>query len=256
MEVLEYIKNIYTGANNIYTHISLFSIFGIFSILFSKLFAHYLNSTILGYGPKTNTELAICIVFVVLILIYMWGYLYNYSNKLLNNETTDLPDISFKSFYTFIRMLPIIITWITYFITLFIIGLSLFNIKINPIKYSLYMSAILGLMPFVGAIWGLYSKEYKNNYNLYNPLQIFVIINKTLFKLFKLLFNIIILVCIISLIPYYIVKVSFSITNPTYQLFCRLISLTVMLYFINIAHYVYIQGIVDIIKNKLLKRTN
>ena len=254
MEVYKYIKNIYIGANNIFTHITLFSIFGIFSLIFSKLYAHFLNSTFLGYGPKTGTELLICLISGILTLIYMWGYLYNYSNKLLNTQTTDLPDVTLSSFHTFIKMLPAIIIWTTYFIILFIIGLSIFNIKLNPIKYSLYMSLIICMMPFTGIIWGLYSKEYKNIYNLYNPLQIFVIINKTFFKIFKLLFEIIILVCIFSVIPIYIIKTSIFLTNPTHQLFCRIISLTILIYIINIAHYVYIQGIVEIIRNKILKK--
>ena len=252
MEAIQYLKNIYTGRENILRHICLFSVFGILAIAVTKSLAHSLGLTYFGYAPSSLFETEICIILSIMIILFMIGYGYNYSNSIFK-EKNELPDITLKSYIYFIKMVPIILIYTAYTLFLIFIGLSAFNLKQNTHMAILYLTIILFFMPFVQIILLIYSKDFKQNLKLYNPATIFKILPKTISPIINFLIYLIPVFFIFILVPYYICEYSNNLVNFPLKLCLRILSLTFWIYFIQIIYYVYLQGLVNIIKSKSLE---
>ena len=196
------------------------------------------------------------IILTITIILFIIGYLYRFSNSLYNNKEIKLPEIDFESFSTFIKMLPILLTWGIYVLALIILGFCLFNIKTHTRIMITYYTLILCILPFIQVLFVYYSKDFGKNTKLFGIKALYDIIHKTLMPVTNLLIIVIPLFCINFLIPHYISIFSTYIRNLSLQLACRLLALTILIYLFNIINYVCIQYFVDTIKKRILNISN
>lgn len=252
MNILKHIKGIYQGKNNLSNHISLFSIFGIMTIVLNNYIASNLSSmyaSYFGFAPAANLEIYIDIIIGVMLLIFSVGYFYEFVNNSYS-ESDKLPELSLKPYCYFFKMLPIALMWINYMAFFTLLGFNMF--KIDSPMFALYYALLFCLIPFVDIILILYAKDFKFTIEAINPLKLVKIIDKTFSSVILLLVKIFITAIIPICIIYLSFRYSVLIKNSFVQLGLRLGTVCISVYLVNILRYIYSVGCVEIIKNKLL----
>ncbi len=252
MEVIQYLKNIY-DKENLGTHAILFSTFGIMMIFLNNivnfLFGYNVLNNFFGYAPKFELEVAINFVVGTLLIIYSLGYVYNYGHKLLNDEiSSSLPEPTFEAFSSFAYMLPVLLVWGCYGFILGAIGFMFF--KLGTFNNYLYYSILLCFLPFVNIIFLIFSKDYLYKTKFFNPLFVFKIINRTLFRVLKLCIGVFFVNITFVFIALGVVYYAHYVENEVLKFCINLFGLCLGGYFLNILNYVYTQGLVKIIKEK------
>lgn len=252
MNIFKYIKGIYQGKKNLSNHITLFSIFGIMTIVLNNYIASNLSSmyaSYLGFAPSTNLEIYIDVIIGVMLLIFSVGYFYEFVHNTYS-EADNLPEISLKPYADFLRMLPIILMWINYMAFFALLGFHMF--RIDSPMFAVYYALLVCLIPFIDIILMLYAKDFKFTFDAINPLKLVKVIDKTFGSVVvlsvKLLIVSIIPVCLI----YLLFRYSVLVKNSFVQLGLRLGGVCISVYLVNVLRYIYSIGCVEIIKNKWL----
>ncbi len=158
-------KKVFSGEHAWLTHISLFAICGICSVI----------TTIFQETAKTKMTpdfgLALFGAILVFILyLYLTGYNVAFMHKSFYDEETGLPDIDEKPLIVFSKVLPLLITWIFYFIAAILLS-AFVKILIIPV-----IILLLIISPFVSFVFVAFSKEYsaKGLFNIALPFKYFV----------------------------------------------------------------------------------
>lgn len=252
MGIINYLKNIYCGKDNILNNIILFSLSGIWAISWGKCCAHYLNSFYFGYLPASEWVINICTFLVIMISMYIPGYLYNYSHILYKEESLLLPEVKMDAYLAFFKMIPILLFWGINITILVFWGLILFNIQEDFIKMMLYYVLLGCLIPFINVLYVLYSKKFETSMYLFNPINLFNILHKTFVPVVILTAKCAIILGIIFVILYKLFIISNNVANTNLQHAMRLLFLTCCIYFANTVNLINIQGIVEITKSENL----
>lgn len=253
MNVLSYLRNIYAGRENLSVHFGLFSLIGIMTICLHNIFSSKLNnmfSGIFGFAPCARFELFLNTCGGVFLLFFTLGYIFNYAHNLYNDKTS-LPEISMDSFSIFFKVLPIILTWGIYFIILFLLGMSLF--RFGSFLSLIYFASLFSVFIFVNIIYVIFAKDFQYKADYFNPLYIIKVINCSSGPLILLSIELL-LICILPVfLLYKIFNASFTIDYENISLGLRWMVLCITVYLINVIHYVYVNGLVEIIKERIYK---
>lgn len=256
MEVFKYLKQIYKGENTLPYHIMLFSLLGILAILLNNVFA-YLGSglvyfTFLAVPPSNKIEFSINLFFAILIVLYLFGYEYKFINQNFHNEKFALPNFDLIPSVMVLKMLPLFFTWQVYYLAVLILGtfalLSFGNITLSYIFYSL----LICMLPFMHLIFITFTYDFSLDKSLANPFVIFKYLDKTLTDVIYLFIQIIVLAIIPAAVVYGIAYGAHKIMSEPYKLSLYLLDLCLALYFMSILKFVYISGLMKIVKDKFL----
>lgn len=253
MKVFEYLRNIYTGKNNLNNHISIFLLSGIMALCLNQKFESIFEGFINGYfGYSTSNEFLIYGSFVIglVLFIFFTGYYYENIHNFYNDKKT-LKDFSLSSFIIFVKMLPLFIVWGMYFSLFIAIGYIAFDMS-NALFY-LYFGILFCLPPFISIIYTIYAENFEYKIKYFNPLFLLSIINKCFIAIIRLIFELAILSILPIIFLQSVFKYNILIKNTETQLTIRLLTLCTSVYFTQILYYLFSQGLIDIIKNKLQK---
>ncbi len=244
MDIWNYLKNIYSGRENLLTHIILFSLCGILAVVFSKFSASYLGIFYLGYPLTSGLMTYVCSFLMIIISMFMFGYIYSYSNALFKDPKSKLPDVNSEVYVAFFKMLPIVLFWFLIIIMLIFLGLSIFSLQSEPIKSFVYNFLLLFLFPYINVIFVLYSKDFNLKPALYKPLNFIKIIRKIGFPITVLVFKCIILLYVIVEIVLKLLSLSSNITDINTCIGIRILILSMAFYLISVLNYIYVSGVV------------
>lgn len=253
MEIFQYLKKIYHGKNVLFNHISLFSLLGVMTIVLNNYASSVIGSVYgayFGFPPINNVELYIDIIVGLMLFIFFTGYCYKFVNSLYN-DAEGIPDLSLSSYTVFVKMFPLFIMWGLYILTLSMAGLVFF--RIDTLSFYIYYSIIICLLPFVKLIFVIFAKDFKFNSELYNPLMLFKVLDKSLGDVIFLSIEALILSILPCVIVYLFFHYSNIIENPSVKLGLRLGGFCFGVYFFNIIKYIYSIGLVKIAKSKFGK---
>ena len=255
MELIVYLKEIYSGKRAIYNHITLFSLLGIMVIFLNNLFAGFGSSLyidLFAVPPTTSFELWFAFFCGFLLLIYLFGYSYEYISSLFKKEDCSLIEFSWIPFKMFFKIFPMFFLWHNYFVLTVIFG-SLILITLNN-SALLYMFAafMLCLIPFVYMVLLTFCSRFKYRIKFFYPWLVFQYMDKTLGAVCILFLQILCISIIPAGLIFGIVKCCTYIQNEVYQFALELACLCFGVYFLLIIKYLFSIGLVKIIKEKLL----
>ena len=254
MELYNYLKELYSGKNAIFNHITLFSLLGIMIIFLNNLFAIYGSSIyfdIFAVPPSSSFGLWVALVGGVLSTIYLFGYEYQYINSLFKRDECSLLDFTFEPFGTFFRIFPMFFLWQNYMVLLSIAGtLIILAIGNNDMLYILY-ALVISVMPFVHMVLISFSSRFKYRLKYFYPWLILQYIDKTLGDVISLFFQVMLLLVLPIILITAGVFVSKYITNEVYQYGLELLCLCTGVYCFVILKYVFSVGLVKLVKEKL-----
>lgn len=248
MEVFNFLKNIYKGENALANHITLFSLAGIMVILLSCYSASWGNlilPNVFIAPPESRLELTIELFFGFLIAIYLTGYSFSFVNLRFNNEFVGIPEFNSRPFSLFLKFLPVFIIWLLYY-TLFLVGGVLVFLNANQIVLLyIFVSIMICLIPFIMLLFINFSKNFKYERKLFNPLYILRYVDKALGDIIYLSVEVFIMFAIVSSAIFYITTI--HLKSDSLRLAIWLMSSCVWIYSVFIFKYVYYTGLVKII---------
>lgn len=256
MEIFNYFKQIYTGKNALANHISLFSLIGIFVILFIKYTASWGN--MLFYNkfymsvPSNNYELWTYLFLGTLLVLYFIGYGFNIMHNVISDKDFELPDINLFPFISFVKVLPIMLYWVLYYVVVLIAGI-LALLKLNNIGFCyIFASLIICLIPFAIMLVAKFTKNFRYNKNYFDWFTIFKSIEKTLGDVIFFTIEIFIVGFIFGFLVYRILAYPIDEDMLIGNLVIKLATLCLGGYLFIIFNYVYLFGLADIAKKRLI----
>ncbi|MBE7713177.1 MAG: hypothetical protein E7Z87_05485 [Cyanobacteria bacterium SIG26] len=254
MEVLNYLKQIYSGKKAIENHISLFSIVGIFVISFLKYTASF--GGMLVYDdffiavPSTNKVLGVCLFICIMSLFYLIGYSFKFINQVFFSKETLLPDFTLAPFYMFVRYIPIIFYWsMQYFLICLLGWYILLFVKQISMGY-IFAAIMLCIIPFYYMIVVAFSKRIKYESKYFSHLNILKLLNLTFGKVVLLILQIGIMTTIPSIILNKVLALDFPEKYLQLATTIKLGTFCLSSYIGLILFYVFTMGVVNLIKSK------
>lgn len=149
-------KKLFSGQYVLIKHVSLFALTGILSLINSNFELLKAQNTLPNFS-----NIVLSIVALLVVGLYMSGYVLNYMHNCYNDNSDILPDIDEKHFGTFFKALPLYLVWFLWIILVCLL-------VIIPIVGWI---ALLGLffiwVPFIQFIYVAYAKDF-NAFGLYN----------------------------------------------------------------------------------------
>ena len=252
MDIFKDIKQIYSGRKNISNHIAIFSLLGIMILLLNnKISFDWIAFTGGYFGcPMLSEELLhLSLVGGIVIFIYSIGYIFQNAHNFYINKS-ELAEPSLSSFVIFVKMLPLFIYWGVIILLFSAAGLAAFNVE--SVLFYLYFSILICIPPFINIIYVMYARDFNLKPLYFSPLFLFEIIDKTVGPIIKLSLKLLIVCVIPAGILYFMFLYSAKVRSPFIQLGLRLGALCIGVYFSNILHYIYSQGLVKVVEEKLL----
>lgn len=255
MEAYSYLKDLYSGKNAIWTHITLFSILGIMVIFLNNLAASWggtLYLDIFAIPPSSSFELWIAVLGGGVALIYLFGYGYQYIHSLFGKQGYSLPDFDLTPFKTFLRVFPMFFLWQNYLLLFATFGSLAILSYDNYILFGGFSLLVLAIMPFVQMILISFSSGFKYRVKFFYPWLIFRYIEKSFMDVLVLSIEVFVLAIIPSVIILLLVLATTKINNEILKYALELSSLCFGVYCSIILKYVYTAGLVKIVKNKII----
>ncbi|MBR1423946.1 hypothetical protein IJ579_00095 [bacterium] len=247
MGILNYLKKIYSGKENLFNHISLFSIFGIMAICLGNRFFAWYGGTYFGHLKLTNVGLYWSFVIGLVLLIFSIGYVFEVMHNAYDEEY-NLPEISLSGITTFVKILPLFIVWGMYVALIAALGFVIFPVDSN--RYYVYNSLILLLSPFMGVIFAIYARDFEYKIEYFNPLYIFKILDKSFFEVLKLFIKTFLILIFALLVVCLLFIYSNDFEKIKLALIMRFGALCFAAYALNIIQYVYVVGLTNIVNKK------
>lgn len=251
MNILKYIKNLYTGSENLIIQLSIFALCGVMAISFNETFAAYTGGSI--YAVFASPENNMAILYTLLgftIFIYLTGYSYRFVNGLFNEENkVQLPSISLNCFTTFLKVFPVMFVWGIYIAILS--GVGLFLTK-NVILFFIWSLLILILLPFINLIFIRFAKDFKYTKEIFNPLTLLKFIDKSFMSVILFLIQFIIGAAIISALIGFGTRFAINLQSRNAQLIGLLSIICIGAYLEQMLNFAYYQGMTKIAKDKIL----
>lgn len=256
MEIFNYFKQIYSGKNSLANHISLFSLAGIFVILFIKYTASWGNMLVYNNFymsvPTNNYELWAYLFLGTLLVLYFIGYGLNIIHNVVSDKGAGLSEFTLLPFVLFVKTLPLMLYWIVYYTAIFIAGI-LFLLKFNNTGFCyIFASVMLCLIPFFIILFADFTRYFRYKKTYFNCFRLFRIVEKSLGEVIYLSIGVFIALAIPSFIIYKILVYPISENMLLGGLVIKLASLCLGLYIFIICNYVYSIGLADITKKRLL----
>ena len=251
MNILNIIKELYTGKENLVAQLGLFALIGMMTISFNEIISLYTGNTLYAIfsTPSYNETIVFCLIGIT-IYIFFKGYTYQFVHENYHCESTQLPSISMNCFVTFIKVLPVILTWSLYtFLILYIASLIFMN------RFELYIFIIfmLILLPFINMVFVLFAKDFKYELKIFNPIVIANIMKVTFIPVFKFLIQFIIMEAIFIFIIHISLIYSINKCSGIYCIFQILSIICIGSYIQQILNLAYNKGLTHIIKTELNK---
>lgn len=255
MEIFRYFKQIYSGKNALANHVSLFSLAGILVILFIKYTASWGN--LLFYDnfyisvPSSTKELWAYLFFGMLLLIYFIGYGVNLVNDVMNNKENRLPNITLQPFTFFVKMLPMAVYWIAFYLLICTGGIfALLKLNNSGFIY-IFSSVMFCIIPFILILLTQFAKNFEFRKKFFNLFSVFKILEKTLGDVIFLSLGTFALAVIPFFVIYKILAYPVGDEVLNLNLVIKLGALCFVFYLCLIFNYVYFAGLADISKKQL-----
>ena len=255
MEALKYLKLLYSGENATKRHITLFSIIGLIVLMWNNVISAFGNNLIYPFITTveiTNVELFLELFFGVCLLFLLFGYEYVFIHKVMNENTTELPELESDSYSVFFKMLPIFILWQFYYTVVSVVGGGVLAVIKNSVASYIFSSVMLCLTPFVFMVFINYAYDFKVRKEIFFPWTIIKYLNKSMMDVIKFFIEF----CIVAALPVFALigffDWFFSIQDPTQKLCATLICLCVASYVFVIFKYVFSLGLAKIVKEKFI----
>lgn len=248
MNVLSYLKDLYTKENSWLNHITLFALLGICTIS-TVGFLSYAFANIYSWLTSIPSQKAyILLVFALMTIFFFCGYIYSFANNVFQDKT-NLPELTLSSYSAFVRTLPVLISWYIYESFLLLIGFVAIP-AVNHLFY-VYYSVLLCILPFINLIGIAFAKDFKLRPVLFSFLTLFKVLNQTLGEVIKLFLQIVLLLVIPAGLVYLMFKYSAGISHETLKFAVNNIILCIAAYLMFVVKLVYTRGLVEIVKDKL-----
>ena len=248
MNIVNSLKYIFTGRENLLNQLSIFSLIGIMVIYLNNCISAAIGtfySSFLGYPPSDKLVITFNMVAGIVIGIFIFGYTYKFAMNLFKDNKSKLPDISLNSFVVFVKALPVTIVWGIYYLFLFLLSLIFF--RIGTLGFYLYNLMILFLYPFVLMICYLYSSGMKKD--IFSPLFLFKVIENNIKKVAPLNGQIVVFFVISLIIIVKIFEFSdYFAMLRSFQLGLRIFALCILFYILYIIQLIYAHNLVEILK--------
>ncbi len=254
MGIFRYFKQIYSGKNTLANHISLFSLAGIFVILFIKYTASWGN--LLFYDnfcisvPSSTKELWAYLFFGMLLLIYFIGYGVNVVSNVMNNKENGLPNITLQPFTVFVKMLPMAVYWVVFYLLICFGGIFAL-LKLNNAGFIyIFSSVMFCIIPFILILLTQYAKDFEFRKEFFNLFSVFKILEKTLGDVIFLSLGVFALAAVPFFAIYKILAYPVGDEALNLNLVIKLGALCFGFYLSLIFNYVYLTGLADISKKQ------
>lgn len=256
MEVIKYLKQLYLGKNALANHITLFSLLGMLVILLNNVAAYigtglvYFN--FLAVPPNSKLEFSLDLFFGILISLYLFGYEYKFINENFHDQKIELPEFDLIPSVMILKIFPLFFLWQIYYVLVLSLGSFLLFTFGNMTLVYVFVSLAICTLPFIHMILVKYAYDFSFDRILTCPSTVFKYLDKTLGDIIFLFLQI----CLLAIIPVgivcFIAMAAKRISLEPYKLSVYLFDICIGLYFINILKYVYIAGLMNIVKKKLL----
>ncbi len=250
MQVLNYLKLLYSSNKILSKQVCLFSIIGLFVLSLIKYTASYGN--LLLYHnfyisvPASGYELWVYLFVMLFLLVYIIGYISNLASNVMNDRVEIIPEFSLKPFYYFVKIMPIYFCWNIYF---FLVGYLIYSILGDKFQIILFGLAQLILLPFVWIIQTAFVKKLKYEVEYFNPLTLLKVIVKSFFKLVVLDVQMLIFAGLPAFVLFKILTYSTPAKFLYLNLPIKLGSICLMAYIIMIFVLIYQVGLCNIVKS-------
>lgn len=248
MNILNSLKYIFTGQENLLNQLSIFSLIGIMVIYFNNCASSVIGSfysAFLGYPPSDKLVICFNMIIGIVLGIFILGYTYKFTLSLFENDSVKLPEISLHSFVVFVKALPVIIIWGFYYLFLFFLSLIFF--KIGTFGFYLYNFLIIFLYPFVLMICYLYLCGMKKD--VFSPLFLFEVIKNNFKKVVSLNCQV---VLFLMFSGFFILKIfefsDYFAMLRSFQLGLRILALCLIFYILYLVQLIYAHNLVKILK--------
>ncbi len=257
MEVLRPLKELYSGKNAISNHITLFSILGIVVILLNNVVAAWGASAFyfdfFAIAPSSRFELWLTLTVCILLMIYLFGYDCKFLYSKFQNNDSVLPEMDLVPMSMFFKSFPVFVLWQMYYAVLFVIGV-LFLPTNNSTMVYLAASLLVCSIPFMNLIFVKFISDFKYSKDVLLPSSIFKYIDKCFLSLIGLILGILLLAILPCGLVLWVSKFAHKIVSEPLKLSVYLASICVFIYFITILKFVYLDGLVKIVKSKILNQ--
>lgn len=154
MKLISSIKELYTGEDLLYKHLSLACISGLISLLSDKDFVENLIS-------QNNHAMAIAGVIATIIgSLYLYGYVIEVIHFRLQTGIIALPELDTKPFGRILSILPLLLLWGFYFLIFIVLMIIPIIFKLFPITIVMFIAYIIFTL-FVPFIFIAYAKNFQ-----------------------------------------------------------------------------------------------
>lgn len=255
MEVIKYLKQIYSGENALANHITLFSVCGIMVIFISLYMASLGNAVFPDFfisPPSSEIELFFEASLGVFIFIYLFGYCFKFVGVNFKQDNVTLPDMTLDNFMILIKSIPVMVVWALYYFVITFAGLY-FLIKNDQIPLAYVFGAIMiCLIPFFIMKVFSFSNNFKYSFELLNPFSLLSYLDRALGDVILLSLESLALIIVPILLLYLNFKYSVLVRSDSLKLGLRLGGLCLSTYLYLICTYIYSVGLVNILKKKFI----
>jgi len=247
MNILKILKELYTGKDNLIAQITIFALVGIMAIAFNEVVSVFTGNTLYAvFTVPSNNEVIIFSMLGIMIFIFFTGYIYKFVHENYEFETASLPSVSMNCFITFVKIFPVMLVWVIYLCVMGLLGLFLFGT--TSIKFYVYLTFLLIILPFINMVFIKFSKDFKYSLRIFSPLIIAEFMKKAFMKVFLFMLQFVVLGLIISGINVFLLKLSMEGQSRTVQLISVLTTICIISYAHQILNLAYYKGLTEIIK--------
>ena len=186
-------------------------------------------------------------------MIYLFGYDCKFLYSKFQNNDSVLPEMDLVPMSMFFKSFPVFVLWQMYYAVLFVIGV-LFLPTNNSTMVYLAASLLVCSIPFMNLIFVKFISDFKYSKDVLLPSSIFKYIDKCFLSLIGLILGILLLAILPCGLVLWVSKFAHKIVSEPLKLSVYLASICVFIYFITILKFVYLDGLVKIVKSKILNQ--
>lgn len=251
MNVFKYLLNLYTSKDALFNHITLFSLSGLMTVAFSSYLSSVFGNiygSFFDFISLSPVASDFMLVLAVMLLIFFTGYNYSVTNRMFYG-TEELPELSLVSYFIFVKILPVILVWKIYEFAFFAAGIVFIPIT-SPVFY-IYFSVLLCILPFLSLIYSMFVKDFKYRAEVFSPVTVFRVLNRSLGLIIFLWLQILVLAIIPCTVGYLLLKCSPLILNHVWQMGIKLGGVCILFYLSLVIKFAYNRGLVEIVQTKL-----
>lgn len=253
MEVLNSLKQIYSGKDTLQNHVMLFSISGLVTLAALKLLASWGNALFLNFfalPPHNHYEMFLYIFILVFAVLYLIGYFFKYIHSIRFSSNANLIDFDLKSFLIFFRAFPMFFVWQNYILILFVAGILLFTTLKLPLLAYLSSAVLLCCVPFEHLLLVDFSANFRYSKKFLSIRSILDYIDNYFGAVVVLVLKMFALAVCIGVVLYLIKYCSVFVKAASAKFAVKLFVASLFTYLSCIFKLVYLAGLSNILKAK------